>query len=180
MDPNFNSMLFSRHSIRKYTGEALDPNAVKQILEAALLAPSSKSSRPWQFVVVDDRATLEKMAACKPAGALPIARATMAVVVCGDPEKSDVFIEDCSVAAAFMQLQAQALGIGSCWVQLRSRYSADDEPAQNLIKQVLGIPDSLQAVTVLTFGISAETRKPVDPDKLQWEKVHIGTWTDHE
>lgn len=180
IDNNFNALLFERHSIRKYTGDSLDPGHVKQILEAGLLAPSSKSSRPWEFVVVDDREILEKLSTCKPAGAKPIAGAAMAIVVCADPAKSDVFIEDCSVAASFMQLQAAALGIGSCWIQIRMRDSADGMPAQQMIQETLGIHPDMQVVMVLTFGISAETRKPVDPDKLLWEKVHLGTWTHRE
>lgn len=178
MDIEFHQLLFNRHSIRKYKDEALDAEAVKQILEAGLLSPSSKSSRPWQFVVVEDKDTLVELSKCKPAGAQPIANAAVAIIICADPEKSDVFIEDCSVAASFMQLQAAALGIGSCWIQIRDRYNGNGEPAQNLIKEILNIPDFLQVVQVVTFGISDENRRPVDPAKLLWEKVHIGAWKD--
>lgn len=177
MDKEFNSLLFHRHSIRKYKDTSVDGDTVKQILEAGLLAPSSKSGRPWQFVIVEDKAVLETLAKCKKAGARPISGAAFAIVICVDPEISDVFIEDASVAATMMQLQAAALGVGSCWIQIRNRYNAEDEPAQNLIKDTLGIPDKYQIVQVLTFGISDEQRRPVDPNKLLWEKVHIGTWT---
>ena len=104
----------------------------------------------------------------------------MAIVICGDPDKSDVFVEDCSVAATFMQLQAAALGVGSCWIQIRNRYDSNEEPAQNLIKETLNIPDNLQVVQIVTLGISDENRRPVDPSKLLWEKVHIGAWRDIE
>ncbi len=178
MDIDFHQLLFNRHSIRKYKDEPIDAEAVKQIIEAGLLAPSSKSSRPWQFVIVEDREKLLQLSKCKTAGALPIAGAAMAIVICADPEKSDVYIEDSSVAATFMQLQAAALGIGSCWIQIRNRYDSSDEPAQNLIKSSLNIPDYLQVVQVITFGISDENRRPVDPSKLLWEKVHLGEWKD--
>ena len=177
MDKEFNNLLFHRHSIRKYKDTPVEAESVKQIIEAGLLAPSSKSTRPWQFVIVEDKDVLDSLAKCKSAGAKPIANAAFAIVICTDPEKSDVYIEDSSVAATMMQLQATALGVGSCWIQIRNRYNSSDEPAQNLIKEVLGIPDAYQIVQVLTFGISAEERKPVDPDKLLWEKVHIGSWT---
>lgn len=178
MDIDFHKLLFNRHSIRKYKNETLDPESVKQIIEAGLLAPSSKSSRPWQFVIVEDKQTLQCLSKCKAAGALPISGASMAIVICADPEKSDVYIEDCSVAATFMQLQATALGIGSCWIQIRDRYDSSGEPAQNLIKGILNIPDFLQIVQVITLGISNESRRPVDPSKLLWEKVHLGIWKD--
>lgn len=178
MDKEFNTLLFERHSIRKYKDEPIDGEIVKHILEAGLLAPSSKSARPWQFVVVEDKNVLQSLAQCKPFGAKPIAGAALAIAVCADPEKSDVFVEDCSVAASYMQLQGAALGVGSCWIQIRNREDANGDPAQDVVRALLGIPPTLQVVTVLTFGISDEQRKPVDPSKLMWEKVHIGQWTD--
>lgn len=179
MDKDFNSLLFERHSIRRYKDQPVDGEAVKHILEAGLLAPSSKSARPWQFVVVEDRETLQKLSQCKTIGAKPIAGCAFAIAVCADPEKSDVFIEDCAVAATLMHLQAAALGVGSCWIQIRGREDANGEPAQDVVQSLLGIPPSLQVVVVLTFGISDEQRKPVDPSKLLWEKVHIGQWKDN-
>lgn len=178
-DDNLHQLLLERHSIRRYTEQALSADDVKTILEAALLAPSSKSVRPWQFVVVDDRETLTQLAKCKSFGAKPIENATMAVVVVADPGKSECWLEDASVAAIFMHLQAAALGIGSCWIQVMGRDN-DGEPADNTVRSILGIPESLAVPCIMTFGYSAETRKPVDPDKLLWEKVHIGQWRNDE
>lgn len=175
---SFHEMLLKRHSIRRYTDQPISGDDVKKIIEAALLAPSSKSARPWQFIVVEDKARLEALSKCKKFGAQPIAGATMAVVVVADPEKSDVFIEDSTFAAAFMQLQAEALGIGSCWIQIRSRYDAQNEPAEDYVQSLLGIPPYLKVECVITFGYKNETRRPVDPDKLMWEKVHIEKWKD--
>lgn len=169
-------LLLNRHSIRRYTDRTIDPEHVKTILEAGLLAPSSKSARPWQFVVVEDKADLERLGQCKQAGAASFRTAVLAVAVVTDPERSDVFIEDASVAAIMMQLQAEALGIGSCWVQVRNRFSAGGQPAEELVQEVLGIPASYPVECVLTFGYSAENRRPVDPSKLLWEKVHLGRW----
>lgn len=173
---SLHDLLVTRHSIRKYTDQPVDADAVKLILEAALLAPTSKSSRSWQFVVVDDKETLLKMSDCKPAGAVPLKRAAFAVVVCADPSKSDVWIEDASVAAAYMQLQATDLGLGSCWVQIRDRYAADGTSSDEIIQELLGIPELMPVLCVMTFGHPDEVRKPVDTSKLLWEKVHIGSW----
>ena len=176
---DFHQMLVNRHSIRRYTSEPLNPENVKTILQAALLAPSSKSKRPWQFIVVEDKEMLEKLSKAKKIASHPIAGATMAVVVISDPEQSDVFIEDTSIAAVFMQLQATALGLGSCWIQIRNRFSENGEPAEVLVQSLLGIPQYLPVECIITFGHSDETRKSVDVDKLLWEKVHIGKWEDN-
>lgn len=173
---NFHEMLLRRHSIRRYTDQAIDGNDVKTILEAALLSPSSKSKRPWQFVVVEDKEMMQKLAVAKPAYAVSISNAKLAVVVTGSPEESDMFVEDCTIAALMMQLQAEALGIGSCWVQIRGRYTAEGEDSVTYVQELLGIPYANIVECIVTFGYPAETRKPVDPSKLLWEKVHIGEW----
>lgn len=173
---DFQKLLVERHSIRRYTDQPISPDNVKTILEAALLAPSSKSKRPWQFVVVDDKEMLAHLAGCKPVAAHAIRNAAFAVVVLVNPGESDMYVEDAAIAAEFMQLQAAALGIGSCWIQVRDRYSENGEPAGNLIQQALEIPEYLKVECVMSFGYSAEVRRPVDLEKLRWEKVFIGKW----
>ncbi len=173
---SFHDLLIRRHSIRRYTSQPLDPEDVKTILEAALLAPTSKSARPWQFVVVEQREDLERLDACKSFGTKPIEACTMAVVVCADAEKSDMYIEDMSIAAAYMQLQATALGLGACWIQVRSRFAADGESAETIVREILGIPDNMVVECIVTLGHPDEERRPVDPSKLLWEKVHIDRW----
>lgn len=175
---SFHSLLLRRHSIRRYTSETLNPDDVTLLMQAALLAPTSKNARSWEFTVVDDRLMLEELSHCKPLYATPIARCAMAVVVSADPAVSDVWVEDASVAAAFLQLQAEALGLGSCWIQVRNRMHSDDETASEWIKALLDIDGSQQVVCVITIGYKDEERRPVDPDKLRWEKVHIGRWSD--
>ena len=173
---DLHKLLLERHSIRRYTEEPINADDVKTILEAGLLAPSSKSKRPWQFIVVEDKDTLQKLSKVKPLGAHPIAGAALAIVVVSDPEQSDVFIEDTAIAAVFMQLQAASLGLGSCWIQIRNRFSEDGQPAENQVQELLNIPQYLPVECVITIGHINEQRKPVDPSKLLWEKVHIGTW----
>lgn len=177
---NLHQLLLERHSIRRYTDEAVDSEHVKIILEAALLAPSSKSKRPWQFVVVEKRDALDRLAACKDFGTKPIATAAFAVVVAVDSAQSDCFIEDASIAAAYMQLQATALGLGACWIQVRNRFTAGGTPAEDIVRDTLGIPENLTVECIVTVGHKNEERRPVDPGKLLWEKVHIETWKPQE
>ncbi len=179
MKNSFHEQLLTRHSIRRYIEQALNPDDVRTILEAALLAPSGKSIRPWQFVVVDDKDKLHALSLCRKFGSQPIAGAAMAVVVIADPGKSDVYIEDSTIAAVFMQLQANALGLGSCWIQIRGRETPDGTSAGEYVQQQLGIPEYLKVECIVTFGYKNEERRPVDPSKLLWEKVHIESWKDN-
>lgn len=176
----FHDLFFQRRSIRKYTSEPVDANDARLILEAALTAPTSKSGRSWQFVVVEDKEMLARLSECKPNYATSIKDCPLAVVVVADMTKSEAWIEDASVAAAFMTMQAQALGLSSCWVEVRDRFREDGQPAEEYVRELLGIPEQFGVLCVLTIGHKNEERRPIDPAKLQWEKVHIGSWRNEE
>lgn len=173
---SFHDLIINRRSIRRYTTQKLNPEQVQTILEAGLMAPTSKNSRSWQFVCVDDPDMMTRLADCKPAGAVSLKACPLAIVVCGSPEESEAWIEDASIAAAFMQLQAADLGLGSCWVQIRGRFAADGTPSDECVAQLLGIPEQNPPLCIVTFGYPDEQRKPLDPAKALWEKVHIGNW----
>lgn len=173
---NLHQLLLQRHSIRRYKDQAIDADDVRTILEAALLAPTSKSGRPWHFVVVEDKDMLVRLSECKQFGGKPIAGAAFAVVVTVDSTKSEVYVEDASVAAIFMHLQAVDLGLGSCWIQVRGRYAADGESSEVIVRELLDIPEEMAVECIVTFGHIDEQRRPVDPEKLLWEKVHVGRW----
>lgn len=173
---SLHDLLIRRHSIRRYADREISAEDVKTILEAALLAPSSKRKRPWQFVLVDDKNMLARLAECKANGTRPILSCALAVVVTASPEGTDMYLEDMSIAAAYMQLQATALGLGACWIQVRNRFTADGESAEDIVRDLLGIPADLIVECIVTVGYPDEERRPVDPSKLLWEKVHIERW----
>ncbi len=172
----FHDLLVERRSIRRYTSEKIDPEQVRLILEAGLLAPTSKSARAWQFVVVEDADTLQRLSECKPMGATPVARCPLAIVVAVDSTATEPWVEDASVAASYMQLQAADLGLGSCWIQVHGRFAADGTPSDEYVQEMLGIPETCPVVCILTFGHKDEQRKLQDVDKLRWENVHIDKW----
>lgn len=176
---NFHDLLINRRSIRRYTSEPVDADQVRLILEAALMAPSSKSVRPWQFIVVEDKEMLEKLSHCKANYATSLASAPLAIVVTADTTRSDVWVEDASIAAVLMQLQACDFGLGSCWVEVRERFGADGVPAEEYVREALGIPEHFAVPCIITVGHKDEERKPINTEKLLWEKVHIGCWKDN-
>ncbi|MDE5572935.1 MAG: nitroreductase family protein [Muribaculaceae bacterium] len=173
---NLHDLLINRRSIRRYTDTPIDPDDVKTILEAALMAPTSKSTRAWELTVVEDKEALEQISACRPMGTLPVKNCVLAVVVGVDSTKSEAWIEDASIAAVFMQLQVADLGLGSCWVQLRGRFAEDGTPSEDIVRSILNIPENVSLECIVTIGYKDEVRKPMDTDKLLWERVHIGKW----
>ena len=171
---DFKDLAQMRRSHRKFTSEEIDGEDVKLILRAALMSPTSKGQRAWQFVVVDDPMDIEKLADAKDMGSQFLKGAPLCVVVLGDPMQNDCWVEDGSIAAISMQYQAEDLGLGSCWVQMRGRGLSDGTSADMVIRGILDIPENYNVLCVLGFGHKADERKPQNEDKLKWENVHIG------
>ena len=103
-------LLRSRRSIRKYKDRPIEPAKVEILKEALLRSPSSRGLDPWEFVFVDDQELLSRLARCKPHGAAFLQEAALGIVICGDSDKSDTWIEDCSIASILVQMVAQSLG----------------------------------------------------------------------
>ena len=164
-------LLRDRHSIRRYEPRDLEPAVVDQLKEAALRAPSSRNLRPWQFLFVTDRAKLGELAQAKSAFGAWLADAPLGVVVCGRESVSDCWIEDCSIAASYLQLTAASLGLGSCWIQIRARTHADGRPAEEHVREILSLPKDLRTLCIVALGYPAETKTNVAADALKWDSV---------
>ena len=173
---NFSELIKKRRSTRKFTDEELSQDEVVALLKAALMSPSSKRTNCWQFVVVDDKEMLERRSHCKAHGAEFLGGAPLAIVVLGDPLVSDVWIEDTAIASLMIQLQAEDLGLGSCWIQVRERYTEDETPADEVVRELLDIPLQMQVLSIVAVGHKAAERKPFNEDNLLWEKVHINKY----
>ncbi len=171
---NFKDLVQLRRSHRKFTDEEIDAEDVRLIMRAGLMAPTSKGQRAWQFVVVDDKMDLEKLSDAKDLGGQLIKGAALAIVVLGDPMQNDCWVEDGSIAAISMQYQAEELGLGSCWVQMRGRGLSDGTTADTVIRGILDIPENFNVLCVIAVGHKADERKPQNEDKLKWENVHLG------
>lgn len=172
----FSELIKQRRSMRKFTSQELTQEEVVSLLKAALMSPSSKRSNCWQFIAVDDKEILEKLSHCKEQSAAFIAEAALAIVVLADPLASDVWIEDASIASLMIQLQAEDLGLGSCWVQIRERFTAAGMPSDEYVHGILDIPLQLQVLSVIAIGHKGMERKPFNEDHLQWEKIHLNKY----
>ncbi|NOX19855.1 MAG: NAD(P)H-dependent dehydrogenase/reductase [Nitrospirae bacterium] len=172
----FIELLRGRRSIRRYESREVEKEKIDLILEAALRAPSSRSLNPWEFIVVTDKELIEKLSRAKEHGSAFLKGAPLAVVVCADPERCDVWVEDCSIASILIQLQAHDLGLGSCWVQIRKRMHDSVKTAEDYVKEVLGIPDNRVVESIIGIGYSAEKKPPHPRESLQFEKIYINRY----
>ena len=175
---DFKTLVQTRRSVRKFTDKEIDADDLKVILRAALMSPTGKSVRGWHFIVVDDKDMLQRFSEGRAMGSQFLAGAKVAVVVLGDQELSDVWTEDASIAAVTMQYQAADLGIGSCWCQVRGRFTKDGEATDSYLRALLGYPANLVAECIVGFGYADVERKPQNEDGLKWENVHIGAYNE--
>jgi len=169
-------LLRKRRSIRKFTAEKITPEIIEILIEAALRSPSSRSINPWEFILVDDPEILNKLSKAKQHGAEFLKNAPLAIVVCADSTKSDVWSEDCSIAAIIIQLAALSEGLGSCWAQIRNRLHKSEITAEGYVQELLGLPEQLKVECILAVGHPAEKKQPLPADKLQFDKIKYNRW----
>lgn len=132
-----------KRAVRQFKQLPLPPDAVHAILNAGRRAQSSKNTQPWQFIAIQDRETLKALSECGTyAGHLAGAALGVAILT-PDPAQRFSIMFDAGQAAAYMQLAAWELGIGSC---LATIY--DPEKA----RQLLGYPPEWHIRIAISFG----------------------------
>jgi nitroreductase len=166
-------LLRNRRTSRKYTAQPVEPEKMELLKEVLLRSPSSKNINPWEFVFIDEPETLARLKLCKPHGAAPLETASLAVVICADENKNDVWVEDCSIAAILLQLAAQSAGLGSCWVQIRNRMYSETVSSEKYIQQLLTIPENYKILCVVSIGYPAKIREGKPWEELQFEKIRL-------
>ena len=171
---NFLELLKQRRSSRVFTDELIDKETVCNLMKAVLMSPSGRRINPWEFVLVEEKAMLKALSQCKEHGAGLLEGAAMAVVVLADTTKTDVWIEDCSIATIILQLAAEEYGLGSCWVQMRLRKDADGNLAEENVRRLLNVPPHYAVLSIVGLGHKAREAQPFDEENLQWDKLHIG------
>ncbi len=160
----------TRRSIRKYTGEPVSDDALRDIIRAGCYAPSAHNRQPWQFVVCRDSATLDKIAEVHPYGKM-VPQAGSCIVVCGDTSKQEVvdfLTEDCSAAIENMLLAARGMGLGTVWCGLHPIVRLKDA-----IRGFLSLPESIIPIGLVVVGHADESRTVsdrYDPGKVHWEQ----------
>jgi nitroreductase len=156
----------TKHAVRLFDEKPVPEDIILQILDAGRRSQSSKNTQPWQFIAVRDRETLKALSKTGDyAGHL--AGAAFAVILLGEV-KRDWTMFDLGQSAAYMQLAAWELGVGSC---IASIYHPDQA------REILGVPENLQLDVALSFGYPSPEnktakmggRKPI-AEVVKWEK----------
>ncbi len=169
-------LIRKRRSIRSFAPTPLQPDQMELLVETLLRAPSSRNINPWEFILVDDRELLLKLSKAKQHGSGFIEGAAVAIVICADENRSDVWVEDCSIAAMLLQMTAQSLGLGSCWAQIRKRQHDTGSTAEQFVQGLLGLPQNMKVEAIIGIGYPAENREPLAAESLEYGKVRHNSY----
>lgn len=164
--------IFNRRSIRKYEEQPVTDEKIQRILRAAMYAPSAGNERPWHFIVIKDRKTLDEIPKHHPHTEM-LKEAPMAIVPCCDTSnlKYDgaFWIQDMAAAIQNILLEAKHLGLGSCWCGVYSR-----EILMEPVARILNIPEHIIPVAVIAIGYPGEEREV--RERYNEDRVHYEKW----
>ena len=165
-----------RRSIRKFTNEKVSEQDIKEILEAAMSAPSAANRQTWAFVVITKRKILDKFPQFHNYTQM-ILQSPVAIVVCGDMEKDSpsgdiprgYWVQDCSAATQNILLAVHAKGLGAVWCGVYP----NEEMVKN-VRELLNLPDHIIPLNVIPIGHPAEEKPPAD--RFEEERIHYNKW----
>ena len=163
--------ILSRRSIRKYTKKTVSKEDITDLLKAGMAAPSANNAQPWHFVLLQDHDIMNKIPEFHPYSKM-LKQAAFAILVCIDKdlESADGYgIQDCSAATQNILLAAHAKGLGAVWLGIYPR-----EVRINGIKDLLGIPERIVPLSLLSIGYPAEEKPSVD--RYKEDRIHHGRW----
>ena len=161
-----NALFTKRVSIRKYQNRPVEPEKVEQMLRAAMAAPSAANQQPWEFYVVTDLDTIQKLSCCTPY-TVPARRAPLVFVACNrrNTIAAHMAHQDMSAAVQNLMLQAVMLDLGTVWMGI-----APEAQSMNNVRSIINMPENLDPFCLVACGYPDEKRKWVD--RYDSNRVH--------
>lgn len=164
-------LLKSRRSIRKYSSKMVEKDKVDTLIKSILFAPSGHNAKPVEVIYVEDKDILTKLSVSKAGGAKFLESTPQCLIVLGNEDKTDIWVEDSSIAMTVGHLSAKSLGLGSCWIQIRNRKTSDGISSEAYIRKLFDIPENMRVEAILAFGYSDEEKDLYDEENLQYPAV---------
>ena len=162
--------ILNRKSVRIYTDQMPSKGQIDTLLRAAMAAPTAANKQPWAFIVVTERAILDDLAQNLPYAKM-VAKAKLAIVVCGDLSKTlegngaEYWIQDCSAATENLLLAAEAAGLGAVWTGIYP-----EEERVKYVSERLKLPAKFIPLNVIPIGYPTGIEKV--KDKYREENIY--------
>jgi nitroreductase len=173
MDNEALTVIYTRRSVRLFTGDAIAYEDLMSILRAGMSAPSAVNVQPWAFIAVTKRETLDELCDKLPYAKM-LDKAGAAISVCGIPDKDEVYsrkywVMDCSAATENILLAAHALSLGAVWTAVYP-----DEEKVRSVRKILHVPENIIPLNVIPIGVPKGTGTVID--KFREENIHREKW----
>jgi nitroreductase len=169
-----NDIFKKRRSVREYREKEITDEQIKEILTAAMVAPSANHVNPWEFVVVKDKDALRKLSEIGMWQKF-VANANSAIVITANPIDTDKWVQDCSIAAAHIYLEAANQELGSCWANVMSNPVKENEK-EKIVREILNIPEGYRVLCIMALGYPRSKVKEHSEDEYREDKVHREKW----
>ncbi len=161
----FKDIAVARRSTRKFSDKKIPQDVIQRMLDATLLAPSSRNSHSTKFMVVSSPEKIEQLSTMRDYGSSFMKNAPCAIVIMGDTSATDLWEVNCAISATTLQLACVDEGLASCWVHVQDRPQKQAEPegakAIELVHEVLSIPEGHDVLCVIACGYSDFTPAPL-------------------
>lgn len=163
------SVIHERKSVRNFIKDRpITKEDMETLIKAGMAAPSGKDTRPWEFIVIDDRAILDEMEQKLPTAKM-LSSAPMAIVVCGDSTRSFYWYLDCSAATQNILLAAEAMGLGAVWT---AAYPYQDR--MDIVIKHTNLPSNILPLVVIPVGYPMGPHSP--KNKFDETRIHMNKW----
>lgn len=169
---DFLDLIYKRRSLRKYTEEPISREDLVTLLRAGMSGPSAMNAQPWEFVVITEQATIERLRR-----ALVFAKMKPAAVICvlgshrmqRNKAGDKFWVQDCSAATENILLAAEALGLGGVWIGVHPVHMFEEQ-----VKRILNLPEGVTPLNLIYLGHPSELKEP----RTQYEerRVHWGAF----
>lgn len=163
--------IIRRRSIRRYTGETIPDESIRELLRAAMYAPSAVNRQPWHFIVITDREIFRRIAEIHPYSSF-IVNASHGILVCGDENlqhDDNYYLPDCGAATENILLAAYSMGIGSCWIGIYPRMQRVAS-----FSELFNLPGHVKPFSLISLGYPAEEKAL--PDRFRPDRIRYNRW----
>ena len=173
MNSDIFTTIHQRKSVRNFTGKIVPQELLLELVKSGMAAPSAVNCQPWEFIIVTERITLDKLGDALPYAKM-IYKAGAAIIVCGDPSKShkqkiEYAILDPALASQNILLDAEALELGAVWT---AAYPYPER--MHSVRSILHIPENIIPLNVIPIGYP--TGEDIPKNKYRPEKIHWEQW----
>jgi len=162
----------NRRSYRDFLDKEVEDEKLAEILKAAQFAPTARNLRLWEFIVVKNKKTRDLLAQTKTHSQFTNKAPVILVIVSKDDGQTNYWMEDGSIAAGFIYLEAENQGLGTCFVQVYKSLRPDGFECEKYVKKILKIPKNIHVLCLMPIGYPRQKIPGLDQSVFETKKVH--------